>query len=76
MKAKTFKIKKSGRVCYDFPWQASKVTPQPWKGGYHRVVIPLTAAERKTANHDTKCHIQIVKATNLEEVREARLALR
>lgn len=67
-----YKLKKSGRVCYPFPWDSHKL-PCPWKGGYMRVMIPLTVAERKGSTKP--CHTQIVKISNLEKVQEGRLTL-
>lgn len=64
-----FKLKSSGRVCYPFPWE-SRATPQPWKPGYMRVMIPLTQSERR--NSQKKCHTQIVRNENLEKVKEVR----
>lgn len=61
-----------GRVAYPFPWESGTL-PQPWKAGYMRVVIPLTAAERR--NSIKKCHIQIVRAAKLKEVKEPRYVL-
>lgn len=69
---RVLKIIKSGRVCYPFPWESSAV-PQPWPQQHERVVIPLTAAERR--NSTKKCHIQIVAKRNLSEVKEVRLSV-
>lgn len=66
------KIIKSGRVCYPFPWESSAI-PQPWSQKHERVVIPLTAAERR--NSTKKCHIQVVAKRNLSEVKEVRLSV-
>lgn len=67
-----YKLKSTGRVCMMFPWDNHKL-PCPWKGGYARVLIPLTAAEKK--NSTKKVHTQIVKATNLVKIQEARLRI-
>lgn len=67
-----YKLKKSGRVCYPFPWDSHRLLC-PWNSGYMLVMIPLTVAERKGS---TKlCHTQIVKISNLEKVQEGRLTL-
>lgn len=66
------KITKSGRVCYPFPWESSAI-PQQWSQKHERVVIPLTAAERR--NSTKKCHIQVVAKRNLSEVKEVRLSI-
>ena len=66
------KITKSGRVCYPFPWESFAI-PQQWSQKHERVVIPLTAAERR--NSTKKCHIQIVAKRNLSEVKEVRLSI-
>ena len=67
-----YKMKKTGRVCYPFPWESTK-EPQPWKHGYQRVIIPLTAEEKK---HSSKLiHMQIVRNDNLVKVQESRMAL-
>lgn len=71
MKATVYRVKKTGRVCYGFPWASHKV-PQPWGSAYERVVIPTTAKD----NTSKKCHIQIVRRDNLEIVKEPRLQLR
>lgn len=62
MNNETFALRKSGRVVYPFPWASSKV-PCPWKAGYTRVIIPLSAKERQNSNKT--CHIQIVRNDNL-----------
>ena len=63
-----YKMVKTGRVAYDFPWESSKVTC-PWDAHrYARVVIPFTAAERR--NSRGTCHIQVVKRCNLELLKE------
>lgn len=66
------KINKTGRVCYPFPWESSAI-PQQWSQKHERVVIPLTAAERR--NSTKKCHTQIVAKRNLSEVKEVRLSI-
>lgn len=63
----TLKLKKSGRVCYPFNWESGSL-PKPWPNTHSRVMIPLTAAERKHSNK--KCHIQIVNNENLEVVKQ------
>lgn len=67
-----YKLKKSGRVCYPFPWDSRKL-PCPWKDGYMRVMIPLTTTERR--NSKKLCHTQIVKISSLMKIREGRLSL-
>lgn len=67
------KIVKSGRVCYPFQWESSAIA-QPWPNTHERVVIPLSAAERRNSNK--KAHVQIVAKRNLVDVREVRLELR
>lgn len=70
---KILKIKKSGRVCYPFPW-ASKHAPCPWDTAkYTRVVIPFTEVEKR--NSAKSVHIQVVANYKLEEVRESRLTV-
>lgn len=66
------KINRTGRVCYPFPWESSAI-PQPWSQKHERVVIPLTADERR--NSTKKCHIQIVAKRNLSEVKEVRFSV-
>lgn len=68
-----YRLKKCGRVCYMFPWDNAKI-PQPWKKGYARVMIPLTASERR--NSTKRCHTQIVRTDNLLKVQETRLHIR
>lgn len=70
---KILKLKKSGRVCYPFPWHNSQ-KPQPWGPAYQRVLIPFTEVEKR--NSKKTCHIQIVANSKLEEVRESRLTVR
>lgn len=74
MKNKIYKLP-NGRVAYDFPWE-SHASPRPWKNGYSRVIIPLTASEQRGARRGTKCHTQIVKNSKLHEVKEPRLQIR
>jgi hypothetical protein len=52
-------IKKGNVLCYPFPWQA--MSPQPWRDGYTRVLIPLKDATRK----GSRCLVQIVRNDNL-----------
>lgn len=63
----TLKLKKSGRVVQELPWN-STTCPRPWKNGYKRVMIPLTAAE--SINSNKKCHIQIVRVDSMEVIRD------
>lgn len=72
-KAKLFRLP-NGRVAYDFPWE-SHALPQPWKKGYRRVILPLTALERSGARRGTKCHVQVVRQAKLIEVKEQRLVI-
>lgn len=74
MKNKVYKLNKTGRVAYEFPWE-TKAADRPWKDGYTRVLIPLTAAERKNAKPGTKAHMQIVALRNLSVVKEPKLFL-
>ncbi len=62
-----------GRVAYPFPWESSQL-PQPWRAGYERVMIPLTASEQKNSNK--KCHTQIVRKAHLTLIKERRLETR
>lgn len=71
---KVYKLNSTGRRCYLFPWE-SKSLQAPWKAGYTRVVIPLSAAERRSAKPGTKCHIQIVRSSRISEVKQKRLVL-
>ena len=70
---KILKLKKSGRVCYPFPWHSSQKA-QPWPNTHQRVLIPLS--EKEKINSKKTCHIQIIANSKLEEVRESRLTLR
>lgn len=65
-----YKLKSTGRVCMMFPWDNHKV-PCPWKGGYARVMIPLTESEKRNSNK--KAHTQIVRVGNLVKIQETRL---
>lgn len=70
---KILKLKKSGRLCYPFPWE-SKQAVCPWNTAtYTRVVIPFSESERR--NSKKKSHIQIVANHKLETVRESRLTV-
>lgn len=61
-----YTLRKCGREVYPFPWTSHKA-PRPWKDGYTRVMIPLTAEERR---HSSKlCHIQVVRNENIVKVR-------
>ena len=62
--------KKTGRICYLMPWKAK--APCPWKSGYERVLIPFTEKELRHAHPGKTCHIQIVRTSNLEAVKEVR----
>lgn len=63
-----FKLKKSGRACYPFPWESHKL-PCPWNNEkYARVVIPLT--EQEKVHSRKSIHIQIVRRDKLEMVRQ------
>ena len=67
-----FMIKKSGRACYPFPWENHKL-PCPWDNEkYARVVIPLTAQEKRGSSKTI--HIQVVRRDNLELVKQPKLA--
>ncbi len=69
-----YKHKKSGRICYAFPWASHKI-PCPWNAGtYERVLLPLTESEKR--NSQKKVHVQIFKRTNLEAVKPTVLAIR
>lgn len=67
------KIKKCGRICYSFPWESSQL-PQPWPNTHERVVLPMTASERRLSKKC--CHVQVIAKRNLDAVREVRLELR
>lgn len=63
--------KKTGRVCYAFPWESQKA-PCPWnQQAYERVVIPMTDTEKR--NTRKTVHIQIMRRSNLQVMREPRL---
>lgn len=69
-------LAKSGRVVYPFPWE-SHSAPAPFNTQTHeRVVIPLSAEERKRAKPTTAAHIQIVKRKNLRFHKEKVIELR
>lgn len=63
---KTFQLR-DGRQAHDFPWTNSQIA-QPWKQGYHRVIIPFTEKELATAKPGKTCHIQIVRNDKLQLV--------
>lgn len=76
MKTLIFKMKKTGRVCYQFPWGSTKgAAARPWKDGYERVIIPLSESEKKFSNPSTTCHIQVMRRENLEIIKENKLQL-
>lgn len=55
-------LKKSGREVAILRWIAPNI-PKPWPSTHERVVIPLSAEEKR--NSDKKFHIQIVRKDNL-----------
>lgn len=61
---KTF-ILKDGREAYDFPWTNSQIA-QPWKQGYHRVIVPFTAKERINALPGKTAHVQVIHGSKLK----------
>lgn len=61
------KLKKTGRVCYPFPWENHKLEC-PWRKGYSRVLVPLNETEARGSTK--KVHCQIVKNSNLAEIKE------
>lgn len=70
-----FRNKKTGRVCYAFPWESQKA-PCPWnQEKYERVVTPLTDKEKQHAGKGTTVHIQVVRRDKLELVKPTRLKL-
>ncbi len=73
MRIRYFRIKSSNRLCQLFPWIAPE--GKPYGDAYERVVIPLSEAEKRNCKSSTKCHIQIVRRDNLEEIKERGLVL-
>jgi len=69
----TYKFKKNGRVCYEFPWE-SRSLPQPWDNKYVRVLIPMTRMEQGCSKKK-KVHIQIVARAHLDKVNEPKLVV-
>ncbi len=73
MKVRYFRIKSSNRLCQLFPWMAP--CERPWSEKHERVVLQLSESEKKFSNPSTKCHVQVVRKDNLEEVKERGLVL-
>lgn len=66
-----YKLKPSNRACYAFPWESQKV-PCPWdRSQYERVVIPFS--EKEKTNSTKRVHIQVVRRSKLELVKQPKL---
>ena len=70
--AKLLILKSTGRICYPFPMQSTQVGQIP--RGYQRVFIPFTELEKR--NSRGTGHIQVIRDSKLEAVKEKRLNLR
>lgn len=67
------KNKKTGRVAYDFPWNASADTC-PWNQQTHRrVLVPFTELEQRNSNK--KAHCLVMRVSSLEVMKEAKLRI-
>lgn len=70
----SYYLRKTGRVCYPFPW-VSRQEPCPWNQSTHmRVLIPLSKAEKKKSQK--KVHMQVVAMQNVVTVQPARIKLK